>query len=104
MEEKTQDIPNVNNNRNANNSRQEHLASLLLLLVHEDPGTYAVAGVPSNDYCCWQPLLAFLLLHKSLLLLASLMLLLVCDDPGTSAVAGVPSIAIIPELQHCYKP
>ncbi len=39
------------------------LTSLLLLttlLVREDPGTSAVAGILSNAYCCWQPLLAFL--------------------------------------------
>jgi hypothetical protein len=56
--------------------------SLLLALIHEDPGTSAVAGVSTNAYCCLCPLLT------------SLLLLLVCDAPGTSPVDNIPSFAI----------
>jgi hypothetical protein len=53
------------------------LASLLFLLVHEDPDMPAVAGVLS--------------VLTPLLLLVSLLLLLVRDIPGMSAVEGVSS-------------
>jgi hypothetical protein len=60
--------------------------SLLLMLIHKDPGTSAVAGVSSNAYRCLCPLLT------------SLLLLLVRDAPGTSPVDGIPSIAITTAL------
>jgi len=47
-------------------------ASLVLLLVWEDPGKSA--SVPSNAYCCYRPLLVSLLLLTTLLLPVSLLL------------------------------